>query len=305
MGHFKIIKKHKYHYCLPFTQELKGKKVNQKKSVLYFIESPVGLLTTELSPFPGLSHSNLPELEKLFENQIKKGSYNSENPHLAFSFFELNLKLNWNKESILESVISNTLIHYQQISLPTLTPASTLKVKIDDDISSILSFFKAQAKYLKGHPLRIDSNRRLTLENVKTISKYLSDLQLTLDYFEEPFKNIDDYHKCSIPYAFDESIARYKDFSPQALVFKPTQHFSNELWSSINKKQVIISATFDSLFTKATLTAMATEFKGLVHGLNAVSSYSEIALNQDQALLENQIFPALDSEVFEKIFIDK
>jgi O-succinylbenzoate synthase len=264
---------------------VKGQEVTSKQSILYVVKDEKGrLYTTELSPFPGLSKDTLSILAPQFEQMMTKRDYSSPNPHLAFSFFELVLKRNWTKSLV--DIASNDLITMQS----KINGSQTLKIKINNDVDQVTCFLRSNQTQLQGRRLRLDANQRLTSAQAQEIYKACKRMNLEVEYFEEPFDSLSDYENSPVPFALDENITSFDyvtNTQLKALVFKPTQYFKQEIWQS--SYPLVISSTFDSLFTHATLHAMANRYQNEVHGL---AVYGETFGIRDY----KEVFPTIREE---------
>jgi O-succinylbenzoate synthase len=278
-----------------------NKKINKKRTTLYFIKVNNKILTTELSPFPGISEDTLESLEFRFENALKGNYTPNLNSHVDFALFELSFKESWKEVFSPQTIKSNKLISYTQVAdFSALAKYQTLKIKIDNNINNVKSYLTSNIENLKKFKLRLDSNARLTLAQLKILYQFIIDNKLTLDYFEEPLINIKDYKTCNVPFALDENIRFYRNFpNVHTLILKPTQFYSKDLWENVTKnKPIVISSTFDSIFTHATLLAMAQTLKQKenTHGLDN-NNYNGLGFELE---LED-VFPTISEKHYNKI----
>lgn len=295
---FKILNKLTYITHLPFEMSVGQKKITKKRTTLYFIKSDNKILTTELSPFPGFSTDTLESLEYKLEQVLEDHNIVHNNSHINFCLYELNLKKRWNEKYNPEIIKSNKLIHYNQnIDFELLKDFQTLKIKIDNNLLAIKSFFKENATKLKPFKIRLDANARLSIKELKAIYSYCLDSGISIEYFEEPLFNINEYKSCDIPFALDENIRFFNYFkNAKMLILKPTQFYSDIIWNNKEKKMIVISSTFDSIFTHATLNAMALRYKDIDHGLDN-SNYNDLGF--DFSLKD--VFPTLSEKHYKQI----
>jgi len=292
----KILHKMTYKRDLPFTMKVKGRVIHKKVATLYFIETDQGILTTELAPFPGLSDKNLQSCEFQFEKSLDQKTHH--NHHVAFSLFELHFKRKWKGELNTDDILLNGLCHHTNL---TQSNHSTLKIKIDHNINLVMSNLEKNEKWLKTYKLRLDGNQQLETHQVKTVLKRCKELNLDVEYFEEPLKNPREYKEADYPFALDESLHLRSYFTKtNVLIFKPTQFFTQKLWEERNSYSLILSSTFDSIFTHTTLLAMAQSLQHKkAHGLDHGHAYD--FLGKLSYLKASDIFPVLSKNKYQEI----
>ena len=292
----KILHKLTYKRDLPFTMKVKNKVFSRKTATLYFIETEKGIVTTEIAPFPGISEDSIQSCEYQFEKSILKKDHT--NPHVAFSLFELHFKLNWQGELKFDDILLNGLCQYKNFKLGT---HQTLKIKIDQCTDEVIDFLNKKSNELKNFKLRFDGNRQLTSDQVELIYTETKKLGLNVEYFEEPLKMPRELKTASYPFALDESLVTRKYFPKvNAIVFKPTQYFTTKLWEERDQYDLIISSTFDSVFTQGTLLAMAQSLgHKKAHGLDHGHAYR--FMNKLDFLSYDDIFPIMSQVTYQQV----
>lgn len=220
--------------------------VIRSRELLIFTHNNISF---ELSPLPGVSSETLaeahlqilPYLDKLevIENS-RFSSYDLTRP--LFNLIELN-------ETLLPSVLF-CLEQYLFLKCQIHTQQKTVKVhhlipdlKLFTDLKDGEVYKCKIGKYSINEEvqiiknilsnnnviLRLDGNRAFTQEQfLKYLPLATYTTKSSIDYFEEPLRNINDYNGPHFPLAIDESfhsfdaIVQLKHYEVKALVYKPT-----------------------------------------------------------------------------------
>lgn len=270
----------KYIAPLPFPQKVGEIETIEKQGAILNFEYKGREITGDLSPFPGFSLYQLDEILELFKKEWEKDELQSTtNPHLEFLRYQLeSQKLNTNP--IFPKIFSNKLCRALDLQqLETEEKSLKIKTRTEEDRDAVLKY----VKQYKGPPqkIRIDSNgqwERMELLNFyQDLNSLLSKKEnLSLDYFEEPLKNYEDYQRLGdiLPFTLEENLLRFLEYpqgiSPVGFVIKPSQQgisVTNTL-KRLNKR-IILSSAFEIPISLFSLNLLASELPDEIHGLSA------------------------------------
>ncbi len=221
----------------------------------------------EFSPFPGLH-------EKPIEMYLEDGSFsniiNSKSQRLSDKYYDIKIQGLWVVGAEYESRLNDFNIIKIKCGRGPIKQETVL-------IQNFLDHFPDKL-------IRVDSNRAWNKDEFNYLCSKI-DLQ-RVQYFEEPFFNIDDYRNCSMPLAIDDLYFNYKDDEIflknfKFIVIKPDLFADfNDLdllinWSKLNNKEVSFSSLFNSSVGIQNLGRMICFYKlNGVHGLDTLKYFS-------------------------------
>ncbi len=284
---------------LPFTQTVKGQSSNSFQFARFQVDSNSAV---DFSCFPGFSDFDLEQTCFEFKQALEDSSFRPTslsslsnikhpNPHVEFGLFQFllnQLQLEERETPRISRLIKKS---DELVAIANEGHHTSIKIKINanfNDFSNMIVQLKAALKLSAKLSYRLDANQRLTPELLNKYYKLLEENDLTaqLDYFEEPLAGYAQYKKleAQIPIAIEESLDHFladqSDFSPKAIVYKPSQQGLSRL-SQIKKQKIVISSCFDPSSAFRATSFIAQDFPENQHGLSARTSDQDINFIRD------------------------
>ncbi|MBI9017279.1 MAG: o-succinylbenzoate synthase [Phycisphaerae bacterium] len=288
--------------------------LNSRSGAIISITNPDGLVGYgEVAPLPGLHQETLSQaiaqLKSLKKIISSPELYPSVNFGIELAYFNLSRQIeapfvNTPKQPVAINALiipnENIITEVQNLIEQNF---STIKIKVgrqplSDDITTIQQIQKLTDGKVK---LRLDANRNFSLSDVNTLTDAI-DLN-SIEYIEEPLKNIADLNAVKMPVALDETLAECDPWNinniaiVDALILKPAilgglkRSAMLINWARQNNKKICLSSTFESSLTLEALAAFAIKhnISTTAHGLDTAKWFAQDILTPPLTIINGAI----------------